>query len=34
VPETYLVAPDGTVVAKWAEPVTADALDDAIAELS
>lgn len=34
VPETYLIAPDGTVVAKWAEPVTADALDEAIAQLT
>jgi cytochrome c biogenesis protein CcmG/thiol:disulfide interchange protein DsbE len=34
VPETYLVAPNGTVVAKWAEPVTADALDAVIAQLT
>jgi cytochrome c biogenesis protein CcmG/thiol:disulfide interchange protein DsbE len=32
VPETYLVAPDGTVVAKWAEPITAAAIDQVIAQ--
>jgi cytochrome c biogenesis protein CcmG, thiol:disulfide interchange protein DsbE len=34
VPETYLIAPDGTVAALWREPVTAEALDATIAELS
>jgi cytochrome c biogenesis protein CcmG/thiol:disulfide interchange protein DsbE len=32
VPESYLVAPDGTVVAKWASGVRADDLDATIAE--
>lgn len=34
VPETYLVAPDGTVVAKWVSQITADGVDDAIAQVS
>jgi cytochrome c biogenesis protein CcmG/thiol:disulfide interchange protein DsbE len=34
VPETYLVAPDGTVVAKWVSAVTADGIDAAIADLT
>jgi cytochrome c biogenesis protein CcmG/thiol:disulfide interchange protein DsbE len=34
VPETYLVAPDGTVVAVWREPITADALDQVIDQFS
>jgi cytochrome c biogenesis protein CcmG/thiol:disulfide interchange protein DsbE len=33
VPETYLVAPDGTVAAKWIAPVTAEQVDNAIAQL-
>lgn len=34
VPESYLVAPSGRVVAKWASTVTADNLDATIAELT
>lgn len=30
VPETYLVAPDGTVVANWISEIDADTLDDTI----
>jgi cytochrome c biogenesis protein CcmG/thiol:disulfide interchange protein DsbE len=31
VPETYLVAPDGTVVANWVSTIDADTLDETIA---
>jgi cytochrome c biogenesis protein CcmG/thiol:disulfide interchange protein DsbE len=34
VPETYLVAPDGTVVAKWISTITADDLNGVIASLT
>lgn len=34
VPESYLVAPDGTVAAKWISGVEAGDIDDVIAELS
>lgn len=34
VPESYLIAPDGTVVAKWISGVTADEIDATITELS
>lgn len=32
VPESYLVAPDGTVISKWTGGVTADGIDEVIAE--
>lgn len=34
VPETYLVAPDGTVVANWVSEIDADSLDDTIAQFT
>ncbi len=34
VPETYLVAPDGTVAARWVSQITATGLSDAIDDLS
>jgi cytochrome c biogenesis protein CcmG/thiol:disulfide interchange protein DsbE len=34
VPETYLVAPDGTVVANWISQIDAETLEETIAQVS